>query len=34
LDLAGGVILAEPLHPVYVKGVDEPIEAYRVVGED
>ena len=34
LDLIGGGILAEPLHPIYVKGVDEPIEAYRVVGEE
>ena len=33
LQLIGDAILAEPLHPVYVKGLDEPIEVYRVNGE-
>ncbi|MCG6908889.1 MAG: response regulator [Deltaproteobacteria bacterium] len=31
LELTGGEIEAESLHPVYVKGLDDPIEAYRVV---
>jgi adenylate cyclase len=31
LELAGGAISAEPLHPVDVKGLDEPIEVYRVI---
>jgi len=34
LALTGGAIASEPMHPVYVKGLDEPIEAYRVTGED
>ena len=32
LDSTAGGISAEPLHPVYVKGLDEPIEVYRVKG--
>jgi adenylate cyclase len=31
LELTDGAISAEPLHPVYVKGLDEPIEVYRVI---
>jgi len=33
LDLTGGAFSTEPLHPVHVKGLDDPIEAYRVTGE-